>query len=159
MASISGSDVGGSSQSGRPASGRSRSAWRLTFQLVIGQLLDEDDLARHLLVGQRLRDVLAELGLELLGAVRAVLGATKARTNCPPRCRSLMPTTAAAAIAACPASTRSTSNGPNVLPLDVITSSARPTNVKTPSSSTCATSPVRYQSPRNADFVSSGSSQ
>ena len=62
---------GGSSQSGRPTSGRSRRAWRLTFQLVIGQLLDEDDLAGHLLVGQRQGDVLAELGLELLGAVCA----------------------------------------------------------------------------------------
>ena len=37
------------------------------------QLVDEDDLARDLLVGQRLRGVLAELGLELLGAVGAGL--------------------------------------------------------------------------------------
>ena len=66
-----------------------------------------------------------------------------------------MPTTAAAAIAWCPVSTRSTSKGLNVPPLDVITSSARPRKVKKPSSSTSATSPVRYQSPRKADFVSS----
>ena len=33
-----------------------------------GQRVDEDDLARDLLVGERLGDVLAELGLELLGA-------------------------------------------------------------------------------------------
>ena len=39
-----------------------------------GQLFDEDDLARHLLVGQRQRHVLAELGLELLRAVRACPG-------------------------------------------------------------------------------------
>ena len=35
------------------------------------ELLDEDDLPRHLLVGEHLGDVLAELGLELLGAVEA----------------------------------------------------------------------------------------
>ena len=44
---------------------------RFTFQLGRGQLVDEDDLTRHLLVGQRLRDVLAELGLELLRAFGA----------------------------------------------------------------------------------------
>ena len=35
------------------------------------QLVDEDDLARDLRVGQRLRGVLAELGLELLRALGA----------------------------------------------------------------------------------------
>ena len=38
------------------------------------QLVDEDDLARDLLVGERLRGVLAELGLELLRAVVARSG-------------------------------------------------------------------------------------
>ena len=84
---------------------------------------------------------------------------TNARTKCPPRSKSLIPTTAAARTALCPRNAFSTSYGPKVRPRLAITSEARPTNQKNPSSSRVATSPVTYQSPLNACFVSSGESQ
>ena len=79
------------------------------------QLVDEDDLARDLLV--RAASARRTGGARPRAArsrSAPALGTTNARTKWPPRWRSRMPTTAAAAIAGCPVSTRSTSNGPNV---------------------------------------------
>ena len=73
------------------------------------------------------------------------------------RCGSSRPITAASITAGCSTSADSTSNGPIRYALDVITSSLRPSNQKYPSSSTAALSPVKYQSPRNAPAVASGS--
>ncbi len=65
--------MGGISQSGRPASGRSRKRMTADLPPHRRQLVDEHDLARNLLVRERLRDVLTQLGLELLGpSVRAL---------------------------------------------------------------------------------------
>ena len=70
--------------------------------------------------------------------------ATKAFTTSPAM-GSGLPITPASATAGCSISALSTSKGPIRWPEVLMTSSARPTNQKYPSSSRIARSPVRYQ--------------
>src|SRR6476620_7124774 len=58
-----------------------------------------------------------------------------------------LPITTASTTAGCSVSAGSTSNGPSRGPAELITSSARPTNQKYPSSSVRARSPLTYQPP------------
>src|SRR5262249_23564872 len=73
-----------------------------------------------------------------------------------PRTGSGLATTADSSTAGCSRSALSTSKGPIRYPAEMMTSSARPTNQRYPSSSRWARSPVREYSPRRQARVSSG---